>query len=194
MRIEISNGKNKIYDNRFLLREKGFDFIKRSYGKSFYSKTTNSPTEKEEIELLCNEKGLSFRCIEEKHIRSSNYRKTYIGNMGFKHKYTICGYCGLPLQINKLTVDHIIPVDKVQKSNYAKWALQKMNIDDVNDMKNLVGACRRCNSKKRAKMGVWVALGFLGKNKVLWCFRWILRVIVIILLAIYGIPLLCDYL
>lgn len=194
MTIEISNGNNAtIYKNRFLLRSKGFKFVKRSYGKSFYAKKIESEDEKTKLKQFCLQQGLTFKCIDDKYIRSSDYRKAYMESMKFKHKYTICAYCGLPLKVDKITVDHIIPVDKVQNSNYAKLVLKKLHIDNVNNKKNLVGACRRCNSKKGTKMGSWVIRGFVGKSKVVWGVRWFLRCAVLYVVVTYGVPALVSY-
>lgn len=113
------------------------------------------------------------------YIRDSHYRKEFLQTK--KHEWTICAYCGLPKRTKNITVDHIIPVDKVKKSQYAKWLLKIFHIDNVNDKKNLAGACRKCNSKKGTKMGLWVLRGFIGKSSVVWIVRWILRLVIFLL-------------
>ena len=45
-----------------------------------------------------------------------------------------CAYCGIPLGINNMQVDHLVPV-------YAGGS---------NDFDNLMPSCRSCNSYKRA--------------------------------------------
>ena len=47
-----------------------------------------------------------------------------------------------------LTVDHVIPIQKVQQSDFYKNLLVTCGIDSVNDPKNLAPACEKCNKKK----------------------------------------------
>lgn len=174
MIVEISNGKGRIYHYRRYFEEKGMKFEKRSYGKSFYTKKINDD-EKEEWIKYCNQHKLKVLFVEETYLRNSNYRKEFLATK--KYKWTICAYCGLPIKTEKITVDHIIPIDKVKKTKYAKWLLRTLKIENVNDIKNLAGACKSCNSKKRTKMGIWVFLGFIGKSNILWVIRWIVRIL-----------------
>lgn len=93
--------------------------------------------------------------------RSNNYRKQFFAsNKPFFKKYYICSYCGRLLTINQVTVDHLIPIKKVKsKKGFFKKVetmiyrklLKFLKIDNVNDHKNLVVACNRCNSKKGAR-------------------------------------------
>ena len=54
-------------------------------------------------------------------------------------------------------------------------------ISDINDVKNLVPSCEKCNSKKGSKMGLWLIRGDIGKHFGIWLFWWSL------LLAVTGI-------
>ena len=47
-----------------------------------------------------------------------------------------------------VTVDHIISVNKSQKNRMANWLMDRMEISNVNDERNLCCACRECNSKR----------------------------------------------
>ena len=176
MIIEISNGKGRIYHHRNYFAGKGMKFEKRSYGKSFYTKKVSEP-EQQELVAYCNENKLKYLLVKESHLRNSTYRKEFLKTQ--KHKWTLCAYCGLPVRTSEITVDHIIPVDKVKKTRYAKWMLKRLHIENVNELRNLAGACERCNSRKRTRMGLWVLSGFLGKSIVLWCIRWLLRILMI---------------
>lgn len=84
-----------------------------------------------------------------------------------------CVYCGCIHKKDKITVDHLIPVYKVEQSSYRnifRKLLSAMKIDNINSDRNLVPACRRCNSKKGSKTGFWIVRGLLGK---FWCY-WLL--------------------
>ena len=117
--------------------------------------------------------------------RSGNYRsmffkyhKPQIGN-----KY-ICSYCGKLLSKDKVTVDHLYPVKRVREEPRLQRKLRKMGIHDVNDPRNLVPSCSKCNAKKAAKMGLWIFYGKIGQSTALWIIRKILR-LMLFLLALY---------
>lgn len=115
--------------------------------------------------------------------RSNNYRKEF-----FKHnepilgKYYVCAYCGKPCSSQKITVDHIMPIAKVRnrkgffnniKAGMYRKILKLFTIDNINDKKNLVPACKRCNSKKGAKAGLWLIKGLLGRHLTYWIVHWL---------------------
>lgn len=58
-------------------------------------------------------------------------------------------------------------------------------MESINDLRNLVAACSRCNSKKSAKMGIWIIRGKIGRHQHLWIFRHIVRIAVISFLIWY---------
>jgi hypothetical protein len=45
---------------------------------------------------------------------------------------------------------------------------KKYGIMKTNCSENLVCACRRCNSKKGTKMGLWIPRAFLGRHEGFW--------------------------
>jgi len=61
----------------------------------------------------------------------------------------------------KITVDHLYSVRRVQ---YTKELREKFKMlpDGVNNVSNLVGCCRRCNSRKGKRGGIWIFLGMYG--------------------------------
>lgn len=183
--IEISNGRKKIYSYRHLFREHGFHFEKRSYGKSFYTKSCNTIEEREFYKKLCKKNRLNYCEHKKEYARSNDYRKIYLNNLNARHKYELCAYCGIPIKREKFTVDHIIPIDKAKKTNRAKILMKLLKIKDVNDSSNLCIACKQCNNQKRTKMGVWIIRGFIGKNRYIWYLRWILRLLILLLALVY---------
>lgn len=103
--------------------------------------------------------------FDEKTTRSSGYRR-YADGKGIAGFY-VCAYCG---RITRHpTVDHIMPVNAVYKDakreRNRKILRLLMRTDNVNDPANLCIACRRCNSRKGKKMGLWTVRGMLGKRK-----------------------------
>lgn len=101
------------------------------------------------------------RAEDEKYRRGSSCRYDFIRkNPGF-HGYYLCRYCGKPLSKDRMTVDHRIPVRKAEKS----WLYRKLLNHypyGVNDVRNLVPACKRCNGRKGSKTGIWLLLGYTG--------------------------------
>lgn len=188
--IEISNGFQKIYFHRNYLKNQGLNFIKRKYGKSYYTKKVND-TQKNELISYCKKHFLKYTIISEEYVRSSNYRQDFMKTLD--KKYIICAYCGFPKSKKSITVDHIIPVDKVKKNQKGARLLMKIfKIENVNSIKNLAPACSLCNCKKSANMGIWILRGFLGKSKPLWIIRWIIRIALIITLAILLVNIFQD--
>ncbi len=71
-----------------------------------------------------------------KRVREAVYEK-YNGH---------CAYCGRPIAYKDMQVDHFIP----QSLECIFVAGEYQGIDSVDDLKNLMPACRMCNHYKRA--------------------------------------------
>lgn len=174
--VRISNGKNNIYNYRYDLYSNGFEFNKRSGNNSFYEQMM-SETSSKAWESFCRQNKLTCNVIPEQYTRSADYRKEYFKQAvpAVEAKYR-CAYCGKKLVYRDVTVDHIIPVNKMSYNKSARIIASRLGIENVNDPKNLVSACRKCNSKKGTKMGAWLWKGFFGKSEALWKirmgFRW----------------------
>lgn len=182
--VEISNGKEKIYNHRGYLARSGCTFVKRSYGKSFYTKKVGEE-EKTSFVKYCKKHKLTCAVIDEKYTRNNSYRKEFLEQYK-NNSHILCAYCGLLVDKKDITVDHIIPVDKAKKGKGgARMLMNILRVDNVNNQKNLAAACKKCNNRKRTKMGFWVIKGFIGKSKCLWTIRWLLRIgIIIAIIAI----------
>lgn len=179
--IEIKNGKNDIYNFRQKFNNDGFEFNERAYGKSFYSKRVYSDDEIKEYQKFCRHHKLSFTATPGNYCRSTDYRKTFFSNNKphRKNKYR-CAYCGKWLKKEKVTVDHIIPVNGMKTSSVVRFVSKLIGIKNVNGVNNLCAACEKCNKRKSAKLGLWPIKGFLGRSYLLWNIRIILRILILI--------------
>lgn len=117
--------------------------------------------------------------------RSSDYRRRFIEADPGPWR---CRYCGKHLKTkSEMTVDHVIPVAGVSRfgvrgffwRSYAKHE----GIHDVNDLKNLVPACQRCNSRKGQKGGIWIARAMLGRYPVWFPIRTCLYIALVVVLV-----------
>lgn len=104
-------------------------------------------------------------------MRSTTYRKTFLK---YNDPPYHCAYCGRKLTRQTLTVDHLVPVHKLSSGKHRKFYQKMLKVvcrtTDANDLNNLVCACARCNSKKRAKTGLWIVRGKLGSTNWFWPF------------------------
>lgn len=57
-----------------------------------------------------------------------------------------CAYCGRKMEYKDMQVDHFIP----QNMDYVFVMGDVPGVDNVDDLKNLMPACRMCNHYKRA--------------------------------------------
>lgn len=185
MRVQIRNGKNKTYRYGRQIQSMGF-LWKES------NRCWEKDCEKQElrqIERFCRKKRLKMVSMEERYCRNNSYRKTFFAsNHGIRgqEKYYWCAYCGKIIPRSKVTVDHIIPVQKVSQGEERKKyqrKLKRRGIVNVNQKENLVAACQRCNQKKAARTGTWIFRGRIGRYGWLWVVRWIVRVILVILIG-----------
>lgn len=181
--------KRKYLRHKIKLHTYGFSEVK----KYTFEKGVEDDREIRKIEryVLRNKKSLKVH-YGTFGKRSSDYRKQFflstppsVGNRYF------CVYCGRLLPKKKVTVDHLYPVIKVDSSVRLQKKLSDMGYSSVNDPRNLVAACDRCNKRKASKMGLWIVRGEIGKSSPLWLIRWGVRAMVSILLlsiAFYQVP------
>jgi hypothetical protein len=134
----------------------------------------------DDLIALCKSYHLKYRINDDFSERSVNYRYHFFKNYApaFKDMY-FCSYCGRLARKDKITVDHLYPVGVAKRSIKLQKKLYKKGIKNINDIKNLVPACKSCNSRKSAKMGWWIVKGKIGKNQHMWIFRHIVRIIII---------------
>lgn len=150
----------------------GKNGLKRS-GNCFTKGYVNRPTKELWKLRMMNVKCICYRVEFE---RATNYRKTFFNRTNGPYR---CRYCNKKILKKDIVVDHIVPVAKTQKKASARFLLSLEGCSNVNDIRNLAPACRRCNSMKSDKMGLWIFRGWFGRYKVYWVFLYILRILLI---------------
>ncbi len=114
--------------------------------------------------------------------RSTTYRYAFFKNNKpyIKDRY-FCSYCGRLCRKKDITIDHLYPINKAKYSRRLRRKLQRKGFKDINDVKNLVPACSKCNQYKSAKYGwLWIVKGEIGKIQWLWIPRHIIRTLMMI--------------
>ena len=173
MKVKIKNGRKNTAVYKKKLRQMGFSWKSTSKNNGYWEKNCEDH-EIRSIERFCRRKGLEAVVYEKNYSRGDHYRKTFFdANKGLfgNGNYYWCAYCGRIFSRKNITVDHLIPVNKVlqgkEKEKYRR-KLRLHGITDVNQAENLVAACRSCNLKKSTKTGMgsprtdgtaWMAVG-----------------------------------
>lgn len=112
--------------------------------------------------------------------RSADYRKTFFTHTRpLAGKWYICAYCGRIRSKEAITVDHLYPVSRAQKSIEFQKKMRRKGYRNINDHKNLVAACSKCNMKKGAKTGIWVVKGKIGRYTPIWVVRYAVRIAIL---------------
>lgn len=176
MLVEVTNGKKDTYKYKRKLSNFGL----RPKGRK-WTLTTSDKDIIEYIAGFCRKKHLNFNVIENKYIRSSKYRSVYFNAYPSKSGVYRCVYCGKRLSRDKITIDHIVPIKKVQKSKFYRELLNTFKIDGVNDPKNLAPSCEKCNKKKAGSFSLrYYILAKSGKQPHGITFRRIIKLICIL--------------
>ena len=185
---EVFPNKRNIYKMRdSLVNTHGFKEKENQKGTYFYLEVPSSDSW--QIQTVLKAHKYKYRSYDKRYARSTTYRKDFFAY----HKAPYhCAYCGKRVQPNEIEVDHLIPVSKAKTNFAVRTLLQIFGITNVNDPKNLVAACRRCNRQKSDKMGFWMIRGAIGQFRATWIIRNIIVTIAIagiiyILLANYPI-------
>ena len=162
---------------RFLVDRHCFTEKENKYGIYF---TTEIPAvDAWQMKMILNRKGYKYRSFDRRYERSNNYRKIFFdNNKGPYH----CAYCGKRLSAQELEVDHLIPVAKAKTNMGVRTWMQLCGIKNVNESKNLVAACGRCNGHKSDKMGWWTIKGMIGRHKAFWTTRNVTVILIIVII------------
>lgn len=117
----------------------------------------------------CRKHHLKFEINNNFGKRSTDYRKEFFSHYHpfLGNSIYLCAYCGRPVTKRKMQIDHIYPVAKVNKSIKLQNKLKRMGATSVNSYQNLAPSCAGCNYIKKANMGHWIYLGFIGRNSII---------------------------
>ena len=141
----------------------------------------------EDISAYCRKNHLRYSIDNGFGVRSNDYRRAFFSHYPpMIHNMYFCAYCGRLIPKRKITVDHLYPVSVANRSISVQKKLRRYGIDNINNYKNLVPACRRCNAKKSANMGFWLWKGQIGRFQHLWLVRHAVRITILILIFTFA--------
>ena len=137
----------------------------------------------EGIATFCQKRHLKYRINNAYGARSADYRRRFFrANPPHIMDMYFCAYCGRLKRRRYITVDHLYPVGRASRSIQLQRKLRKMGIRNINSVRNLVPACKRCNSRKGKKMGLWIIRGRIGRHPGIWVMRHTMRLITVSIL------------
>ena len=173
IRISSNIERNPITNYDKELSNCGFTFQERKTAySSFYEKKNATPLDVNIWEDWAKRHRFVFHCVDTKYTRNEDYRKEYFqNNKPVQPAKYRCVYCGRKLLYKDVTVDHLYPVNKLMYSTRIQKQAKRYGVDGANDVKNLVCACRSCNSKKGTKTGFWLLRGKIGRHPIVWKIR-----------------------
>lgn len=131
--------------------------------------------------------GIYYRWYRSEYERAGNYRQVFFERTKGPYR---CRYCHRRLKKAYMQIDHIVPVAAVQRSARARFFLHLEGAENVNSIRNLAPACKKCNKKKLDKMGLWVLRGWLGKYEAYWVIKRIAIFLFILFLCFFSLALL----
>lgn len=177
MKVEIYTKNNQKFPKRT------FPDFTQEYANRWAVKTDAASARK--YVRKANRKGFYARCFEEKYERSGTYRSDFIRANRPKDGYYRCVYCGRKVQTRDMVVDHVVPVAAAKKSKKIQKKFSSKN--GINDLKNLVPACKKCNKKKGYSTAwKWRWKSWIGKKTWYWRIRKI-AIVCIMMIIMYCI-------
>lgn len=188
MRLEIRTHKIINFWEKYEIRKLGFSLLYKGKRSTRWELKTEEENKEfiRKCEKFCHKKNYEFILAEDRYSRSSTYRKNYLEAHSGWHGLYICMYCSKVVPVNKLSIDHIIPVDKAMRCRSAKFLLFINGIENVNDLKNLGPSCRKCNQKKSNKMNAyWILRARIGKIPFSWVLIWSIKLLIVFSLLNY---------
>lgn len=142
-----------------------YDLKEKYYKDSLYYQLKGEYKELESIRKRLIRCKIRHKMFEERYQKSNDYRKIFLENTSGPYR---CRYCNRPLKTEYMQVDHIIPASKVKSNAYLQMWLFLNKCESVNDLKNLVPSCFKCNQAKGRKIGLWPLRAYLGQFESYW--------------------------
>lgn len=181
--VKSKRNSKKFYKSK--LRASGFKYNpqKKLWIKSLKNNNENYTKEEKyqikECKKICKKYNLSFFEQDENYTRGNSYRKDYFKAHphGIFGNYYQCAYCGRFVKKENITIDHLFPINRVEKGRFKgiwRFLLKIKGIKNINQTENLVGACWKCNSEKGTKIKKWYLKGCLGRHFVFWIILWMI--------------------
>lgn len=162
--------------------------IKGRYG-NYYSVVLDNYADKKKLEKKLKYRHIRYRCYEKRYSRSFDYRQKFITENPPPYK---CRYCNKDIDTENMVVDHVIPISKVKNTGYGRNMMNLLDIKDINDTKNLVPSCIRCNMKKDNHIGFWPVKAALGKYKTYWVVHDIALFIFFVMMAVLALYVIAN--
>lgn len=185
MIIRIRNGKKNTYEYRRDLFSAGFKLVKKKRASSYFEKSI-SDQESELLSLKYQNMGLKVELIPDSLSRNYKYREDYFSQFVLSDTSKFkCVYCGKWFDKKQITIDHIWPIKKANTSNGKKYIL-KNKLSGINDTNNLVPCCKRCNSSKGSKTGLWIIRAKWGQSNIYWTIVFIVKIVFFTALLLIG--------
>ena len=152
----------------------GFKRVYEGPGRFHFEARGLTREQRDDVLAKAREDKFVFSSAERSFRRSSDYRDRFLEAHPGPWR---CRYCHRRLrEPGEMTVDHIVPVDAVDPfGSYPEWkraaarrAMGRLSMRGVNDLANLAPSCRRCNSSKGNRAGLWTVRGLLGAKRWYW--------------------------
>lgn len=193
IRISSLWANNPVTNYASQLTASGFTYNERAaWYSTFYELRNATEEEVKQWKDFAKTNRLKIMSVSEAYTRSGDYRdtffKTYKPTVPAKYR---CAYCGRKFERKHITVDHIFAVNSLMYKQTTRDFAEFCGIHGANEPKNLVAACRRCNSKKGTKGGLWIWRGFIGRSEKIWKIRKTMKA-VIVCIIILQILFMCQ--
>lgn len=169
MRVTITGGLLPTFLFSRKLKSMGFKKRKEKGYFFWYRHIDDDKTDKiKNIKHFCRCRLLRCMIIDDSMERSNNYRSVFLKRYKglFCTGVYFCAYCNSPIRRSKMTVDHIVSVYNARTNPSYRHLLERLNIQNVNDIRNLAPSCFKCNRRKSSDGGLWIIRGYFGKSMV----------------------------
>ncbi len=153
-----------------------YDLKEKTYKDTTYFQLKGDYNELNSVKKRLISNKIRFKMFEERYQKSYDYRKDFLENNPGPYR---CRYCNRWLKTEYMQVDHIIPASKAQKDSNLQIWLWLNKCESVNDLKNLVPSCNKCNQQKGRKIGLWPLRAYLGQFKAYWKIKKTISVVII---------------
>lgn len=164
----VSGRKDILMRYRGEFAKEGYSLTENTYTVRYEKPVYKAYTAEDRFIRKFRKKKCKVEKIPLRYTRNTTYRKAYFkAHPSPDGKYR-CVYCGGRFPKKDITIDHLIPVNAAERSWVARDRIKRLGYSSVNDMDNLVPACRYCNSRKGTHMGLWLLRGRLGRKPWFW--------------------------